>query len=91
MKFANQTFTDQILDLDFNEFSNCKLEKCTLVYHGYGSIGVSGCQIIESKWAFADAAAKTINFMSAMYRDNNEDAKQLIEMTFESIRKGRQQ
>jgi hypothetical protein len=59
-----------------------------MVYHGYGSIGLSGCTLTDVKWLFAGAAEKTIRFMSAMYQGNDDDGKQLIEMTFENIRKG---
>lgn len=88
MKFENQSFSKLDIHMDFNEFVNCRFNDCTLVYHGYGLIGMSGCSFSNVHWSFADAAANTISFMTGLYSGAGEGGRNLIEQTFENIRKG---
>lgn len=87
MKIKDQTFKNETIDIDFNHFSNCKFDGCTLVYHGHGLIGLDGCSFNAVKWTFADAAANTLQFMQGIYHGAGEGGKELIETTFNNIRK----
>ena len=83
MKFENQTFRDQELDLDGNEFVNCKIENCTLVYRATGKVNLVGNHVSSPKFVFRDSAADTIAFLSTLYQLGLTD---LIEGTFNNIR-----
>lgn len=87
MKFEGKTFKNETIDIDFNQFSKCQFENCTLVYHGYGVIGMDVCSFNNVNWSFADAAASTLQFMHGLYHGAGEGGKNLIELTFNNIRK----
>lgn len=89
MNFEGKSFKNETVDIDFNHFSNCQFEKCTLVYHGYGVIGMEGCSFNEVNWTFSGAAANTLKFMSGLYHGAGEGGKNLIESTFENLKKSR--
>jgi hypothetical protein len=87
MKFEDKTFKNETIEIDFNHFSKCQFDGCTLVYHGYGIIGMVGCSFNNVSWTFAGAAAQTLQFMRALYHGAGEGGKQLIETTFNNIKK----
>lgn len=88
MKFENKSFNDEEVRLDSNEFTNCTFTNCNMVYGGTGTVVMSGCTFNNLKWTFTDAAANTIQFMTAMYQGAGAGGKQLIESTFNNIRQG---
>ncbi len=88
MKFVKQTFLEQAVDLDFNLFEDCKFERCKLVYRGFGTVSLAGCSFTEVEWMFTDAAGNTVNFMRGLYHGAGEGGRELIDKTFENIRKG---
>jgi len=40
MKFKDQEFSNQEIQMDFNQFINCKFIDCDIIYRGYGPIGL---------------------------------------------------
>ena len=88
MRFVGESYKDKKIDMDFNEFVDCEFTKCELVFHGVGKIGMEGCSFSSVRWTFADAAANTVQFMTALYHGAGPGGKQLIESTFENIRAG---
>ena len=89
MKFGEATFSNQDLTLDFNDFARCKFVKCTLVYHGFGPVGLARCEFVDVKWNFSGPAGNTVKFMTALYQGAGEGGKRLIEGTFENIKQGK--
>lgn len=87
MRFEGKSFSKETIDIDFNQFSKCHFDECTLVYHGYGVIGMEGCSFNNVSWTFSGAAANTLQFMRGLYHGAGEGGKNLIETTFSSIRK----
>ena len=85
MKVVNLTYDSQTVDLDYHDFHKCTFNNCTLIYHGYGNIGLSECKINNCKWTFSDASVNTLKFMTLLYHNGG---KELIESTFDNIRKG---
>jgi len=88
MRFENQIYIGQEIHLDGNEYVKCKFEKCRLVYEGTASVGLVGCVFSNVAWTFSGHAANTLEFMTALYRGGGEGGRQLIEQTFENIRRG---
>jgi hypothetical protein len=78
-----EVFTNMRVVLDGARFENCMFESCELVYGG-GPLSFNKNLVNNCSFAFADSAARTINFMKGMY----QDAPELIEATIREIRGG---
>lgn len=87
MKFTNQTFQNQDVLLDGNEFTGCTFDKCRITFLGIAGHSLSDMKITNCSWHFSGPAANTVNFMTALYAQGGE-SKTLIERTFENIRNG---
>jgi len=89
MKFEKQTFTNQEVCLDDNEFVECQFNNCTMIYGGGSGPKLVGCSFNNIRWSFADAALNTLHFMTGLYHGAGEGGRQLIEQTFENIKRGK--
>lgn len=87
MKFTNQTFQNQDVLLDGNEFASCAFHKCRIIFLGIVSHSMTDMKITDCTWSFDGPAANTVHFMTALYAQSG-DCKTLIEQTFENIRNG---
>lgn len=87
MAIDGQDFIEQSVILDFHEFNNCTFKKCTLIFHGYGPVGLVGCEFSDCKWTFSGPASATLNFMAHLYK-NGKGADKIIEDTFDNILRG---
>lgn len=67
MRFSDQTFTDQNVDLDFNHFERCAFLRCRLVYRGAGFINLHTCTFTDISFRFDDAASRTVETLTLMY------------------------
>jgi hypothetical protein len=83
MKFENQTFTNQNVNLDANSFENCKFYDVVLVYHGGQPPNLVDCEFGNFKILFAEAAGNTVLFMKALYEGG---FAQVIDQTIDNIR-----
>jgi hypothetical protein len=84
-KFSNQTFSGSWIVIDGHEYVNCRFEKCKIVYCGASSVVLNGCLFDDCEWTFDGPAARTVQFMTALYAMGG-GAQQLIEQTFDNIR-----
>lgn len=89
MKIKDKNFSKEEIHMDFKNFEGCKFEDCSLIYHGYGPIGMNGCSFFNVRWSFADAAANTLSFMSALYVGAGQGGKDLIDQTINNIKSGK--
>ena len=83
--YENQTFEDQTIQLDENEYANCKFRRCRLQYGG-AAVRLKDNDFSQCTWEFTNAAERTVKFMMALY---HQGGRKLIEQTFENIRQGR--
>ncbi len=88
MKIVKNTFANEEVLLDFHEYDTCVFRDCRFVVLGYGPFVLNQCEVINCTFNFAGPAANTIQTMSAIYNNNGDQGKQLIEATFDNIRKG---
>ena len=88
MKITKYTFANEEVMLDFHEYDTCEFRDCRFVVLGYGPFVLNKCEVINCTFHFAGPAANTIQTMSAIYNNNGEQGKQLVEATFENIRSG---
>lgn len=86
---AKKSFRNETIQLDNNQFDHCQFDNCQLVFSGTGNIGLSNCSFNDCIWTFGGSAANTIQFMTALYAMGG-GAKDLIESTFDNIRRGAQ-
>jgi len=91
MIFNEKTFTKEDIHLDFNEFNNCKFIECNIIYHGYGHVGMEDCSFEKIRMSFSNAAANTINFMSAIYNTGPGENKKFIDDVIKNIITGNMQ
>ena len=88
MRYFDQTFSDTKVRLDGNHFRNCTFRDCTIEFGGRAAgTMIEECAFFGCQWAFVDAAADTIRFMEMLYANFGPDGKELIERTFEGIRR----
>lgn len=85
MNYDNQCFTDQTVELSGNRFHGCTFERCKLVYRGDISPTFNDNHFIDSAFIFADAAVRTIYFLSNIYHAG-PGGREVVEDTFERIR-----
>ena len=88
MRIEGQTFSEETVTLDCNEFIKCKFVNCVLEYQGFGTVGLEGCEFEDVNWTFTGPAANTIKFMTGLYTGAGEGGRKLIEGTFVNIKKG---
>lgn len=86
MVTQQQKFTGVPVVLDGKTFTGCIFVKCTLMFSGLLPVYLDSCTFDSCQWEFSGPAANTLTFMSAMY--HHTGAVELIERTFESIRRG---
>lgn len=89
-QIEGELFTDKTVVLDYTSYRDCTFRDCIIVFHGHGPIGLVDCEFDNCDWMFNDAAANTLHFMTTMYQHGG-GADQIIEQTFDNIRKGRVQ
>ncbi len=79
--FKNQILQNQDLDICQNEYHDCKLINCNLIYDGTAAAKISNIDVEgEYEVRFTGLAAKTIDFMRMMHQGNmiNEDAYKVM-------------
>lgn len=85
---SHDTFQGGRVLLDNNEFRDCVFADCELVFAGGGPVALSGNVFKNVKWSFEGAAARTLQFLTAMYHGAGPGGRELVENTFEAIRRG---
>ncbi len=86
MKIVEHDFGNQEVILDFHEYENCQFRNCRFVVLGFGPFSLNKCEVIDCQFTFAGPAANTIQTMTAIYHNNGDQGRQLIEATFAAIR-----
>ena len=75
------TIENQTLILDGNEFVECELRHCTLVYKGHAPVKLDHCHIIGCTWQFEDAALRTVALLKGLYVAG-DPGKEIVETIF---------
>jgi hypothetical protein len=88
MRFEANTFLDQPITLDDNEFIRCTFIRCEIIYKGLLPVTLENNRFDACNWRFEGSAALTVDFMTALYQGGG-GGQQLIEATIQQIRSGR--
>lgn len=83
--YEGQTFTNEHVHLDGNNFTNCYFENCNLIYSGGELPDLVGNQLVQTTISFGGSATRTVQFMRAIYHGFGETGRTLIDNTFEQI------
>ena len=67
MRYEKAEFLDSRIELDENEFVDCKFLRCRLVYAGGTPPVLSGCSFTNTGFDFDGAATRTIAFLRGLY------------------------
>jgi hypothetical protein len=86
-QYKNQTFKQQTLVLDGNSFEGCEFQSCTLVFNGVSEVSLTGSQIKDCRWSFDGPAARTLQFMQALYQSGG-GGRDLMAETFRRFAAG---
>lgn len=87
-KNVKLTYSGTRVQLDNQEFSNCRFENCELEYSGTGPVVMNDCHFENPRFVFTGPAQNTLQFMRNLYQGLGKDGKDIIESTFRNIRKG---
>ena len=86
MRYKDETFTDDKILLDGNEYVGCTFKACELQYGGGQPPFMNNNDIGDSQFSFVDAAANTLQFLSALYHGFGSGGRDMVEATFENVR-----
>jgi len=88
-KNIRNTYKNSTVRLDDNEFVECTFDHCRLIYSGTTPVSLVGCHLINVGWEFDGPANNTIQFLRGVYHGMGEGGRELVERTFDDIRKPR--
>ncbi len=67
MRYENETFEGKTVDLDGNDFVNCSIQRCTLVYRGGALPGLYGTTSVQNcTFDLQEAADRTVTFLRTL-------------------------
>ena len=87
MKFQDEIFQNERVELGGNIFHNCTFEHCELVFDGDRSPTFVDNEFIGSVFVFTDQALRTLYFLANIYHAG-EGGVGVVEQTFNAIRAG---
>ncbi len=87
MDYSGKTFADMREAVDGNKYSNCKFERCGIVYSGGEIPHMNGCAFDGCVWHFEGAAERTLQFMNLLYQGTGDEGRAMIDETIEVIRR----
>ena len=82
MRFENQTFKSQAVELDFNQFVRCHFENCNIVVRGLSQLSYMECTFDACNFHFDGPAALVIGIL----RDLHASIPSVGEMAIRAIK-----
>jgi hypothetical protein len=86
VRFKGQTFEGEEIQLDFNEFVDCRFVDCRFVFYGYGTGTMSGNTLERCSLAFDGPARITMQFVREVYH-GMQGGRELVEAMFDAVRR----
>jgi hypothetical protein len=87
IKNFQNVYVQAQIRIDGNEFNECKFDRCTLEFSGTGPVSFVGCTFNGVNWVFSGPAQNTLAFLHGLYHGMGPGGRELVEATFENIRK----
>ena len=82
MRFEKQVFRNQQIELDFNEFVDCRFENCNVVVRGLAMPAYRNCHFEACNFHFDGPAALTLTVL----RDFHQNMHEVAELAIKAIR-----
>jgi hypothetical protein len=90
VEFRDMDFDGKDITLGANTFTGCTFRNCRVVFDGTPGLKLRANKFKENiQWVFDNHAANTILFLTMMYESEGGGGRELVEGTFENIRRGR--
>jgi len=86
-KSIGSTYESTVVILDNQSYENCIFRNCDIIYKGTSGINIVGCKFYDCSWKLEGSAANTLQFLRTMYKGMGDFGKQMVEATFENIKK----
>ncbi|WP_226571258.1 hypothetical protein [Mangrovibacter yixingensis] len=87
IKYISSVFENSVVELDGNHYEKCTFKDCIIVFKGLKTFNLINCNFSGCKWTFEGPAANTVNFLKMMYKEMGEFGKNMVDATFENIKK----
>jgi hypothetical protein len=78
MRFVKQVFTGGQVTLDYNEFVDCEMRDCLLIYHG-GEFSLVRTKLVNVRFGLAGAANNTLGFLKLVRANGQELLDSLLD------------
>lgn len=86
---SHNTYSGMRVVLDNQSYHECTFTNCTIEYAGTGPISLIGCSFHSCNWVMTGNALNTLNFMQSMYHGMGDFGKQMINQTFENVKRNK--
>lgn len=88
MRYVGQTFQQETINLDGNQFERCAFIRCKIVYTAADTFSIDGCTFTICDWVFDGPAERTLFYLSALYRGLGPQGQELVDVIFQQIKQG---
>lgn len=88
MRYVNQTFNDEAIDVDGNQFHRCTFNRCKIIFNGKAGTEFVGCLFNQCDWVFDKGAEETLQYLAGLYSGLGPGGQNIVEAVFDSIRQG---
>ncbi|UPR56967.1 hypothetical protein ITG10_00940 [Vibrio sp. ED004] len=88
-KFTDCKFENTTIGLDNTIYKKCTFTNCVIEYAGDGPISLESCEFNNCQWTLVGAAQNTMQFLSTMHHSMGDFGKQMVDATFNNIKKPR--
>jgi hypothetical protein len=86
-KIDSKNFESDVVKLDSHHFHDCTFNNSHIMFYAEEAPNLSSCTFNNCSWGFGGAADLTMSFMNTIYHQLQGNGSDLIESTFEKIRK----
>ena len=83
MKVQNKKYTDEVVELDGNEYVNCNFTRCQLIYSGGALPRFDTCGFDASPFNFQKGAGNALHLLRELYHAGLHET---VEALFAHIR-----
>jgi hypothetical protein len=89
VEFRDMDFDGKDITLGANTFTGCTFRNCRVVFDGTPGLKLRANKFKENiQWVFDNHAANTILFLTMLYHSEGKGGREIVENTFENIRRG---
>lgn len=88
MRYADEAFKHQTIELDGNTFHDCTFDRCKLIFRAYDQIFFTRCLFTECDWTFGGPAETMLFFLQDLYHGLGFSGRELVDAMIVSIKAG---